>query len=384
MNLNWSLHSVVNHYYFFNIIWFWLDSLLSLRLLNKDLLDNIFVLWLEFDQIVDISEHFLFDLLDNHLLGDVVDLRHIFSFIENDSLFNKLRHLLDDLHSSLQFNWLLSDHFNSLLLGDVDWHLSLNNLDIPHCHHFLDDSVDVGWHFLLYDDFVWDSFLDFNTLHYLSFDICHHSFLNFCHLGLFLDDDLRHFFSQDFLDFVGDVDGHWSLDLDNLDNLDLSLDNLLDYLGNLHNSLDDSWDHHDLLDYLLDFNHARNLHNLLDESVHGNSHLLDHLLFLDDRHWDLFDDLHWHLLTIWHESLHFYGHDFRFRLDIWHLKFHVNWFFNSNVKWHWFFDLHVLCHESFLINWLVSELINLDYHFFGVSLDHLNCFSRHFQHNFLG
>jgi len=218
--------------------------------------------------------------------------------LSNDGLFNVERHQFLEKEGDL--------HFNGLHFSLMDFHfLVLYSIPISgHCQ--LSDYLirNPPFHF----DFHWPiSF--YNLLHYSFhfnnldlFLVLHHNFLN---------DDLDYF-----LYLLNHNVGH--LNLYDLENRLLNYNYLLYYLWHFNYPLDDSGNNHNFLNYFLDFNHPRYLHNLLDNTL-DNLLLNPYNLFLNHhRHWFFNVNRLNYLLSHWNNLDDLHLELFNFLLDVRH------------------------------------------------------------------
>ena len=255
------------------------------------------------DKIV--NRHSVYYILRNDPLDNLLDYFDLDSFGVN---FNNFLDKLRNLHNPFI---ILFNHYNFLhnslyldrhLDWDGHWFLDLEDLfDFKGCCNDLLyfnrlGNLGVDYYYLL--DVVAD-------LHYLLNNGLHRDHLlhnSVDHFFNFNIDVLYYFNLHDLLLEYRYL--HLFLNLNDLLDLHYSIDNVLYYLGNLHNLFDDSWHYDDLLDDLLDLHYLRNFNHLFNELFNVNFNLLDP--FYNFRHRD--DPLNYGLYDL--IVLHIVDHGF--------------------------------------------------------------------------
>lgn len=307
----------IDHYPFFNsseLYRLWLDGILDNDFLNNrwdlhNLLDSFGDWYKLFDNSIDWHLYFnRYDELSLHFY----DLGHFYTVV--DDLLNRdvPRHFFDDLDHPFLNKLMIDD----LLLGS----LQLDQLIYYSLHELLNLYVDV-----LFDDDLLDPFLDDWNLN-----------------------DLLYFFDA-FLDH------------------DLGYDSLHD-LNHFNDLLNDSRHNYDPLYDLLNLDHLRHFHHLLNDLFYW------YLDFLDPV--DMSQDLYYLLLDVF-DGLRDFDVVIDYLLDLHDLDLsdydrfpdlYDDWNLSLYGLDHWFFDDLLDPDDSLMDDWHLHDSFNLLWHF----SDHLD------------
>lgn len=283
------------------------DYLLNFALDRDEALDDSRNLLDDFLVVGHESFHLHDGLLNEDTFDYPLDLLQLHHFLHHwYQLLNHLRHRDDSLDYLLTRHYLLHDtvHGHWDLVGNDDLSVYLHYFQC--LQHLWDDLLDlqVARHFMdevdghLPQHFTSDHLLlDPRNLH-CTFDHTINGFLDFNVDVLydlhFLDGFLNDWNVDDPLYLTNDLTDHFLLHY------------FLDELRHLHYFLYDSRHYHYFLYNLLNFNHTRHFHHLLDYLLYHHSHLFNPIhccWHLHDLLLDILDGLGYIHVNI-HELLH--------------------------------------------------------------------------------
>ena len=243
-------------------------------------------------------------------------------------------------------------------------------------------SIPISGHCQLSDYLIRNPPFHFDFHWPISFyNLLHYSF-HFNNLDLFLV--LHHNFLNDDLDYflylLNNNVGH--LNLYDLENRLLNYNYLLYYLWHFNYPLDDSGNNHNFLNYFLDFNHPRYLHNLLDNTL-DNLLLNPYNLFLNHhRHWFFNVNRLNYLLSHWNNLDDLHLELFNFLLDVRHWNLMNNWDLFGNVQRNNLLNLNVFGCQYFMNYWLVNKNLYFPNHLDLIALNEMRPLNKHLLRSF--
>ena len=248
---------------------------------------------------------------------------------------------------------------------------SIFHSNLMNFNYFLYDSVSEYFNWNLSYYFSWDSSFNFNLFWHLLLDYQ----LNWL-LSLY-DLDLLDIFNDrpihiDFLnDFNFPDNRNFSDNFDNLQTGYFNSDDSFDNSWNFNDLFDDSWNRNNFFNNPLNLNNSRYLNNLFNNLVHKDSLSPNDLSFDDDRYRHFNSNLLNDLLSHWNDSGDLLVDNSGFRLNVWHLHFHINWLFLLEIQWHNFFYFQVFCDQELLSVWLFDNNFNFLNNLLPIAFDEM-------------
>lgn len=151
----------------------------------------------------------------------------------------------------------------------------------------------------------------------------------------------------------------------------------------MHNILDNSWNHDDFLNYLLNFDNSWHLDQFLHYFLHQNTNLLDNLLFQYDWNWHFSNHLHRNFLLIRNHLLNLDCHDFWLVLNIRDVDLDNDRLFLPQPDWNSLLNFNIPQLQRLSNYWFLNDSFNLQNNFLSIRLDSHNDFLFVWNWNFL-
>ena len=315
--VDWNsfLMCVVFIYHFFHNVGFWFNHLDLFSFNSKNLSLQVDVLGLILDVVPHIGIDDLSDslnwLFDNNLL-DLKLCPHLVQYLIPLNDLRNLNYIFDYL---LDLHCLLLDHLNGDLVLEGNYDLLLVNLNLSHGHQSIDDLLLDDRNFLFNNNLHWHFVFHLNLSYNLDFLVEIYYLLHIHWLNSDSFNWLFHNLWNNLLNFSRKIPWHLDRKFNNLEDLNLSFNDLLHYLRDMDDILDNPRNYDNLLDYLLDLDHSRNFHHLFYDLFNDDSHWSDNFFFTDNGYRNFSNHFQLNFLSIGNNSLFFECDNLYFILD---------------------------------------------------------------------